>query len=715
MAEIDWYAEATGTAKPAPAPQSGDVDWYKALTAGDGSTIGPMPAGQKMPRPVQDTLDTDVRTGSIARSSLATDTATQIKRLSQSTGIPEQRFGVIDGNIVYSDEQGQIKRVTPSVFGGDRSQGIIPYLGETLERGARYVASGLGPAIPQAAGAATGVLMGPTPGSIAGAGTAATVADLGRQALDKAIAGEDVLAPLSYDYPNAIGHGLQAAGGQGLAVGGNALFSRNPMGVSPYDRTQAMSPQARQAAADLEAEARRRGVNLSGGQATDLRSLKVQERRLGRFDETADQMYNFARNQRETQVPAAVRQEIGQISPATGQQAITQFRSGAEAVVDRALDARNVRAKMLYEQALERPDRFWNEQIDKLMTRPSVKRGIGYAKLIAAEEGRDITVPVFDKGKLVGREMVPDWRSWDYIKRGIDRVIEENTDQFGRVNAYGRAATLTKKELLGHLDAVNPQYGVARAAYGQSSDAVSTILDGGVGALNKMEGMDRASLVDRFFSHRNIMPEQVAQARSQFQMAGKLDDWNAGLASWLSDKLDNAMKVNANSEMGNVPGKLFKEVWGDQRQQAIVKAALGDQSRVQSMERLMQVLNAASRSLPEGSPTATDLGAMSGAQTVSRGLQIAGKVMSPGTYLNLGDEMVKGIDALRTPQARIQLANALLSGNYDRQLAQLRMLSPTGERALALTSQILAGAGITQAGKAFPPADREPELPANVQ
>jgi hypothetical protein len=104
MAEIDWYAEATGTAKPAPAPQSGDVDWYKALTAGDGSTIGPMPAGQKMPRPVQDTLDTDVRTGSIARSSLATDTATQIKRLSQSTGIPEQRFGVIDGNIVYPDQ-----------------------------------------------------------------------------------------------------------------------------------------------------------------------------------------------------------------------------------------------------------------------------------------------------------------------------------------------------------------------------------------------------------------------------------------------------------------------------------------------------------------------------------------------------------------------------------------------------------------------------------
>jgi hypothetical protein len=712
MAEIDWYAEATGTAKPAPAAApAGDVDWYKALTAGDGSSIGPMESGKRMPKGVQDTLDVPFGMTQIVRSSLPTDTQTQIKRLAESSGIPESRFGVIDGNIVYSDEKGQVKRVVPSVFGGDTSKGVLPYIGETAQRAARYVASGFGPAIPQAAGAATGVAMGPTPASIPSAGGAAFVADMGRQALDKAIAGEDLMS--GYDPLNSIGHGLQAAGGQGVGVGLNAILARNPLGVSPYDRTQAMSPQARQAAADLEAEARNRGINLSGGQATDLRSLKVQERRLGRFDETADQMYGFARNQRETQVPAAVRQEIGQVSPASGQGAVSQFREGAEGVVNRALDQRNARAKILYKEALDdRPDRFWNEDIDKLMSRPSVKKGLGYAKLIASEEGKDITVPVFDKGKMVGRDTVPDWRSWDYIKRGIDRVIEENTDEFGRVNAYGRSVTMTKNELLKHLDEANPQYGVARAAYGQSSDAVSAILDGGVGALNKMDGMDRTSIVNRFFSRQNIMPEQVTQARSQFQMAGKLDDWNAGLAAWLSDRLDDAMKVNASGEMGNVPGKVYAAVWGDQRQQDIVKAALGDKTRVDGMTQLMRVLQAASRSLPEGSPTATDMAAMSGPQTVSKGLQVAGKVTSPGTYLNLGDEMVKGIDALRTPAARQKLADALLSGGYDKQLAQLRMLSPTGERALALTSQVLTGAGITQTGSAlFRPADREPAAP----
>lgn len=681
---------------------------------GDGTSLRAMPSGSRFSgRDVIDELDTRFGQLARARASLPPDISTQIKRLSEASGIPESRFGVIDGNIVYSDERGQIRRVTPSVFGADTSQGFFPWVGETVQRGAQWLASHLGAELPQAAGTIAGTAMGPTPLSIPTAGGVAFVADLARQGLDKALApNESIMDVGSYDYANAAGHGAMAMIGQGVAAGVNRLVTRNPLGVSTFDRTQAMDPARRAQAAQLEAEARRRGINLSAGQATDLRSLKAQERRLARFDETADQMYEFTRRQRETQVPAAFRAEVAQISPYGGQEAVSKFRAGAEAVVDRALDQRNARAKIIYEQALGRPDRFWNENIEKLMRRPSVERGLAYAKLIAKEEGRDITVPVFENGKLVGREVIPDWRSWDYIKRGIDRVIEENTDQFGRVNAYGRAVVQTKNELLKHLDKANPQYAIARAAYGQSSDAVSAILDGGVGMLNKMDGMDRIALVNRFFSRQNIMPDQVAKARSQFAMAGKLDDWNAGVAAWLSDRLDDAMRVNESGGMGNVPGKLHASIWGDARQQQIVKAALGDPARVQSMERLMQVLQAASRSLPEGSPTATDLPAMTGAQTVSKGLQMVGKVASPGTYLHLGDEIVRGIDALRTPEARIRLANALLSGDYDRQLRRLRMLSPTSERALVLTSQILTAAGITTAGGAmFQPPDQMPAVP----
>jgi hypothetical protein len=662
------------------------VQQAPSLTAGPNRALSP----------VGDTLDKSAPFWTTLRASLAPDVKDQIKRFASSMGIPEQRFGVIDGNIVYADDKGDINRVTPSVF--ENARGPL----DAFMRAGRWAASGFGPSIPQAAAGVVGTMMGPTPASIPAAGAVAAGTDVVRQGVDRAIAGESVF---NIDPLNAAGQGALGMIGQGGAVGVIKALSRNPLGVSAYDAAKALDPNQQKLVSDLMAEAQRRGIDLSAGQATGMRSLLARERQLGRYDETADQMYDFANRQRTQQVPQAFRAEVSQISPSQGgQQAISDFRSGAEAAQNRVLDQRNARAKIMYEQALDRPDRFWNEDIDKLMSRPSVEKGIGYARLIAKEEGRDITVPVFENGKMVGRDVVPDWRSWDYIKRGIDRVIEENTDQFGRVNAYGRAASNTKRELLGFLDAENPAYGTARAAYGQSSDAVETVLNGGVGAINKMEGMDRTALVNRFFSRQNILPEEVEKARSQFVMAGKLDDWNAGLSAWLSDRLDDALKVNVSGSPGNVPGKLYGSIWGDERQQKIVKAALGDPARIQGMERLMEVLNAASKSLPEGSPTATDQVAATAGKTVGSGLKVLGKLTSPQTYWNIGDEIVSGIDALRTPQARIKLADALLSGDYAAELSKLRMFRPGSERAIEIASQILVGAGVSASG-ARRPAD----------
>ena len=50
--------------------------------------------------------------------------------------------------------------------------------------------------------------------------------------------------------------------------------------------------------------------------------------------------------------------------------------------------------------------------------------------------------------------------------------------------------------------------------------------------------------------------------RGHFAMAGKIDDWNAGLSTWLSYKCDNAMKLNASGSCADVPGKFSAAVWG---------------------------------------------------------------------------------------------------------------------------------------------------------
>ena len=111
---VDWAAEILNQ-RPAP-PPAGDVDWAaeilnrQSLTSGDGRRrIGP-------PR------DDNAAAASIratGNASLLPDVTDQIASYSRSMGIPENRFGVVDGNIVYSDENGNLARVTPSVSGGN--------------------------------------------------------------------------------------------------------------------------------------------------------------------------------------------------------------------------------------------------------------------------------------------------------------------------------------------------------------------------------------------------------------------------------------------------------------------------------------------------------------------------------------------------------------------------------------------------------------------
>lgn len=654
------------------------------------------PAGTRFGGPdIQDTLDTSARTGALFRASLAPEANDQIKRLSDSMGIPPERFGIVDGNIVYADKDGSIKRTTPSVFGGDTSKGVLPYIGETAQRGARWVASQFGPSLPQVAGGIVGgVTRAPGP-----AGGAAILTDVARQGVDRALAGESLT---EVDPINAMAHGAEAFTGQAAGNLVAKAFNRNPLAIQAYDRLKAGSPSVQQETADILALAKGQGIDLTAGQATNLRSILARERQLGRFPETADQMAGFIENQRRTQVPNAMRGQLDRLAPNKGgEAAIESFREGGQAVVDRSLNQRAGKSAGAYKIALDdRTDRFWNEPLEAILGRPSGEKGLAYAKLIAAEEGKDITVPVFDKGKLVGRDVVPDWRSWDYIKRGIDRVIEENTDELGRVNAYGRTVVNTKKQLLAQLDQANPDYAKARAVYGNGSDAVEAVLEGGPGLIQRMKGPERQAMVESIFGGRSLMPEEITRTREQFKLAGRMDDWNQGLRQFISGKLDNALKTTDTAQ------GLYKNLWQDEAQKRAIQAAYGDNIAFGGFENLMKVLDRARKSLPEGSPTATDLNAM----TAKEGMGLVRKATSGQTYLNPGEAIGEAVDAFRNrPEARIALADALLSGKAADQLRMLRMLSPNSEQAMRLTGQILANVGVlsTEARTMFTP-DRAP-------
>lgn len=122
----------------------------------------------------------------------------------------------------------------------------------------------------------------------------------------------------------------------------------------------------------------------------------------------------------------------------------------------------------LYQTAFDAPGAS-SVDLSDLSTRPGFQKGLERARGLAAEEGVDPTSLGFDfdaEGNVV-LTRVPSFRTLDYVKRGMDDEIYGNVDAFGRPikTDATRALDGTRAELVRRIDAVNPDYASARAAY----------------------------------------------------------------------------------------------------------------------------------------------------------------------------------------------------------------------------------------------------------
>ncbi len=145
-------------------------------------------------------------------------------------------------------------------------------------------------------------------------------------------------------------------------------------------------------------------------------------------------------------------------------------------------------ARPLYD-AFEAAPGASSVRLDDLATRPAFRDAMRKAHALAAERGIDPRSLGFDldqAGEVVLTQ-VPSWRTLDLIKQGLDDVVfaKKNvmtgrpvaTHETGAVNA-------TRRTLLARMDAVNPHYAQARAAWG-GPIAAKDALDLGLKALGR--------------------------------------------------------------------------------------------------------------------------------------------------------------------------------------------------------------------------------------
>jgi len=364
--------------------------------------------------------------------------------------------------------------------------------------------------------------------------------------------------------------GLGAAGGAALggaipvatkSIGSGVQQVRRMLGKGPAISPQLISDAlmadgltARQAGRMVD-DAQRRGVPLAladvgentrsllasvGRQPGPSRTI-VRDMAIGRQEGQADR------------IASAIGRDLGPVA---------NPRKVSEALIQKAKSD----AAPLYAEAYAAPTPI-TDKLSGLLTRVP-RAAIDNANRIAKLEGRDpksLGVAFDEAGDvvLVGK---PSVETLDFIKRGLDDVVEKSRDGVtGKLNldGEGRAVNNLLRDFVAEVDRVNPAYAKARAAYAGPVRAAA--------ALNKGSGFARKTADDISAETQNMSPFELDQYRLGVRSA---------MTKLLDSKTEGANKVLM---LTGTPAKrkALEKLFGGSGGFTKFMAALGDEGKAQ--------------------------------------------------------------------------------------------------------------------------------------
>lgn len=618
--------------------------------------------------------DTNEGTASFAtlsKASMVDDPATKIRIFARARfpKLPEPeavaRYQMVDGEPVYTGDDGKMYRETPGGVGGffkNVGAGIVGNPGATI-------------------GGAAGAIAGAPAGPL-GAAAGAALGAAGGKGFDK------TAANLAFDEPQTVGGNVKAMAVEG---GVNAAFSGAGSAVGKFlERGLArdIGKVSQPAVQQITQKANAAGIDLNPAQITNLPSLKGKHDALATLPTSKDIIQEGAQRQA-GQASAAIDRFVQSVSKNSGlDEAGEGARTAAKSIIEGIVRDRSSKAAPLYQAAFANAQgipRELTEEVVGLMQRPAMDAAAKKAITLAANEGIELSNPT---NTLQGMH---------YMKLALDDMIEGRMAAEGGIgNVEKRQFVNLKNQLLTVMDRMSPDYKKAREVFAHFSPAVNNIREGMVSKLGDLADESTFKASGMVFGG-NISPKTVQRTGELFRNAGMGDQWNALIRARLEDMWSQAGKQRQTTGGAITQAPRFQAmVWGDPKQKALLEAAMEPGQRA-AMTDLMDVFQAMARTAHAGAGSQT-AGRLEAAnlmrQESGSGAGTVAKLFSPQQW---GVAAGKWLDEVRLGQHAQKMAEIMTSPDGMKRLRDLKRLGP-GDKAFIQGAASLFGLSVAPDG-----------------
>ncbi len=262
-------------------------------------------------------------------------------------------------------------------------------------------------------------------------------------------------------------------------------------------------------------------------------------------------------------------------------------------------------SKPLYDRFYATPVHF-SETLEGVLKTPAGQRALAEAQKLAANEQEPFKqVFITLRGNAT---RVPDARGWDYIKKAMDDMIDGTIDPITKkMSNEGRVLVSLKNRMLAEIDALNPHYKPARAAYG------------GIAQIDEAMEFGRKALNE---SHHVVRREVAKMSPSQKEAAriGAAEDLRKAIdgAGWTHNAVlkvfgnrNRLMNLRALFDNDAQFAEFRKTIFQEARKRSTYEAVKGNSTTASQLADMMEsggtseVANFAGRTLTQGPVSAT--------------------------------------------------------------------------------------------------------------